>query len=114
MAKPAPVRPFLPASFFAFRTPLLPFEELEAFGEGLAAPAALADPAADSGHLERALAADRERLRARLAALSERPEVLEAIFLASPSLYESLGAWRAQPDGKKGQRAERALVRYIY
>ncbi len=41
MAK-APERPFVPASFFSFRTPLLPFEELEAFGEGLEAPAAIA------------------------------------------------------------------------
>jgi thiopeptide-type bacteriocin biosynthesis protein len=107
-------RPFSPSGFFAFRTPLLPFEELEAFGEGLAAPAALAAAPKDAERLEQALAADRERLRARLAALAERPEVLEAVFLASPSLHESLAAWRAQPDGKKGQRAERALVRYFY
>lgn len=101
---------FVPSSFFAFRTPLLPFEELEAWGEGLEAPGALGDPE----RLEQALAADRERLRARLAALAERPEVLEAVFLASPSLYESLAIWRAAPDSKKGMRAERALVRYIY
>jgi thiopeptide-type bacteriocin biosynthesis protein len=108
------VRPYSPSGFFAFRTPLLPFEELEAFGEGLEAPAALAAAPEDAERLERALAADRERLRARLAVLVDRPEVLEAVFLASPSLHESLAAWRAQPDGKKGQRAERALVRYIY
>ena len=113
-ATPRPDRPFVPSGFFAFRTPLLPFEELEAFAEGLQAPAALAAAADDPEALERALAADRERLRARLTALLERPEVLEAVFLASPSLHESLAAWRAQPDGKKGQRAERALVRYIY
>lgn len=109
-------RPFTPADFFAFRTPLLPFEELEAWGEGLKAPAAL-ESALESDNperLEQALAADRERLRARLAELAARPEVLEAVFLASPSLYESLALWRAQPDSKKGQRAERALVRYIY
>jgi thiopeptide-type bacteriocin biosynthesis protein len=106
-------RPFVPASFFSFRTPLLPFEELEAFGEGLEAPAA-AVAAEDPERLERALAADRERLRARLSAMTERPEVLEAVFLASPSLHESLSLWRAQPDSKKGQRAERALVRYVY
>ncbi|MFL6194040.1 MAG: lantibiotic dehydratase [Thermoanaerobaculia bacterium] len=113
MAKPSPDRPsFIPADFFAFRTPLLPFEELEAFSEGLETPAALAS--GDADRLEAALAADRARLRARLSALAERPEVLEAVFLASPSLYESLAAWKAQPDGKKGQRAERALTRYIY
>ena len=30
MAKATPDRPFTPSGFFAFRTPLLPFEELEA------------------------------------------------------------------------------------
>ncbi|HKI06526.1 MAG TPA: lantibiotic dehydratase [Thermoanaerobaculia bacterium] len=110
MAKTERERPFIANDFFAFRTPLLPFEELEAWSEGLEAPAALADPE----RLEQALAADRERLRARLAELAARPEVLEAVFLASPSLYESLNAWRAQPESKKGQRAERALVRYVY
>jgi thiopeptide-type bacteriocin biosynthesis protein len=113
MAKASPERPFVPAGFFSFRTPLLPFDELEAFGEGLAAPGAVA-AADDPERLEAALAADRERLRARLTALSERPEILEAVFLASPSLHESLALWRAQPDSKKGQRAERALVRYFY
>jgi thiopeptide-type bacteriocin biosynthesis protein len=110
MAKAAPESPYTPAGFFSFRTPLLPFEELEAFGEGLEAPAAAEDPE----RLESALAADRERLRTRLRALADRPEVLEAVFLASPSLHESLSLWRAQPDSKKGQRAERALVRYLY
>jgi lantibiotic biosynthesis protein len=113
MAKPNPDRPFIPSGFFAFRTPLLPFEELEAFSADLEAPGAVADPS-HSAALERALAADRERLRSRLAALAARPEVLEAVFLASPSLYESLAAWRAQPESKKGQRAERALLRYVY
>jgi thiopeptide-type bacteriocin biosynthesis protein len=105
-----PDRPFTPAGFFAFRTPLLPFEELEAWSEGLEAPSTLEN----LERLEQALEADRARLRARLAELAARPEVLEAVFLASPSLYESLALWRTQPDSKKGQRAERALVRYIY
>ena len=34
------------SGFFAVRTPLLPFEELEAFGEGLEAAGAVGDPAA--------------------------------------------------------------------
>lgn len=108
MAKPSPERPFDPSNFFAFRTPLLPYEELEAFSADLEAPGAVVDA------LEAALAADRERLRTRLAALAGRPEVLEAVFLASPSLYDSLAIWRAAPDSKKGARAERALLRYIY
>lgn len=98
---------FVPSGFFAFRTPLLPFEEVEAWSAGLAAPAAGAE------ELAAALAADRAMLRARLGALVERPEVAEALFVASPSLAEALDTWRRDPDGKKGLRAERALVRYF-
>jgi thiopeptide-type bacteriocin biosynthesis protein len=122
----APNRPsialdFAPSGFFVFRTPLLPFEEIEAWSADLTAPAATAaDTAADNAaatadpeRLEAALAADRALLRARLDALATRPEVLEAVFVASPSLADALEIWRREPDGKKGQRAERALVRYF-
>jgi thiopeptide-type bacteriocin biosynthesis protein len=111
---------FVPSGFFAFRTPLLPFEEVEAWSAGLTAPgavapdlAAAAAPGAGAEGLAAALAADRAMLRARLGALAERPEVLEALFVASPSLAEALDIWRRDPDGKKGRRAERALVRYF-
>ena len=110
MAKKSPERPYIPADFFAFRTPLLPYEELEAWGEGLEAPSAAGDPE----RLEAAVAADRQRLRSRLAALAERPEIREAVFLASPSLHESLAVWQRDPGSKKGLRAERALVRSFY
>jgi len=109
---------FADSGFFALRTPLLPFEELEAFGAGLesAAVAQAGDPealAGDSEVLKAALARDRALLRQRLAALLARPEVAEAVFLASPSLAEGLAAWQADPDSKKGRRAEQALVRYV-
>jgi thiopeptide-type bacteriocin biosynthesis protein len=98
----------VPSGFFVFRTPLLPFEELAAWGEGLAAGTALEERLPD------ALAADRETLRSRLRDLCARPEIREALFLASPSLSEGLELWQAQPDSKKGLRAERALVRYFF
>jgi lantibiotic biosynthesis protein len=107
----------VPSGFFVFRTPLLPFEELAAWSEGLEAGGALdhaLDQALDQNELAAALAADRARLRERLRALCARPEIREALFLASPSLSEGLDLWSAQPDSKKGQRAERALVRYLY
>src|SRR6202023_2928156 len=63
--------------------------------------------------LAAALAADRATPRARLGAMVERPEVAEALFVASPSLVEALDTWGRDPDGKKGLRAERALVRYF-
>jgi thiopeptide-type bacteriocin biosynthesis protein len=107
--RPSIASEYLPDGFFVFRTPLLPFEEIERWSAGLAAPAAPADPE----QLPPALAADRQMLRARLAALLERPEILEAVFVASPSLVDGLEIWKREPDGKKGQRAERALVRYF-
>jgi thiopeptide-type bacteriocin biosynthesis protein len=96
----------VPSGFFAFRTPLLPFEEVEAWSEGLTAISA------DEATLAEALATDRQLLRARLAAALARPEIAEALFLASPSLADSMPLWRAEPDSKKGGRTEHALVRY--
>jgi thiopeptide-type bacteriocin biosynthesis protein len=105
---PKVVAPTLePAGFFALRTPLLPFDELSAFGAGLHAVAAT--PA----DLPAALAADRQLLRQRLRALVARPEVLEALFIASPSLEESLPAWHEAPESERGQKVERSLVRYL-
>jgi hypothetical protein len=99
----------LTAEFFVLRTPLLPFDELEAWSAGLEAPAALADPE----RLAAALAADRERLRARLREALARPEIREALFVASPNLEAALAVWHRDPGGKKGRRAEEALVRYF-
>lgn len=71
------------AGFVVMRTPLLPFEELESLD------------------------------RARLQTLVERPEITEAIFLASPDLAESIPQWLREPDSKKGRRTEQGLVRYF-
>ena len=80
------VREFLPSGFFALRTPLLPFEELVAWSQGLEAEAALHD----RDLLEQALAADRARLRGRLRAFIDRPLIRDALFIASPDLDESV------------------------
>jgi len=69
---------FAPADFFALRTPLLPFDEFLAFGDGLTATKATPEC------LEEALTKDRTLVRARLRAIVRRPEVREALFLASP------------------------------
>ncbi|MCI0409553.1 MAG: lantibiotic dehydratase family protein, partial [Acidobacteria bacterium] len=99
----------LTSGFFALRTPLLPFDDILRWGEGLQAPSCLADEAS----LARALEADRTLLRSRLRESLERPEIREAIFIASPDLDESLEVWRRDPEGERGQRVERALVRYF-
>jgi len=103
------------SGFFVFRTPLLPFAELAAWGEALETSRILeGGSAVPEEALAAAVAADRELLRTRLRALIDRPEIREALFLASPSLFDSLALWIKDPASKKGQRAERALVRYVY
>jgi len=98
------------------RTPLLPFDEIETWGDGLKSddqPGSGAGDGDDGGALEEALAHDRELLRGRLRQLLERPEIAEAVFLASPELVRSLGQWRRDPESKKGRRSEQGLVRYL-
>jgi len=100
---------FAPSGFFVLRTPLLPFEELAAWSEGLEAVGRLGDPRARQEALER----DRARLRERLRALVARPELREAIFVASPSLAEVLDVWQNEPDTRQGRKLEPALVSYV-
>ncbi|MFP2927863.1 lantibiotic dehydratase [Pyxidicoccus sp. 3LG] len=97
------------SGFFALRSPLLPFDELRAWSEGLRAAAAWKEP---SFHLEEALAKDRALLRRRLASVLSLDELREALFLASPSLDDSMPQWLRAPDGEWGQKVERTLVRY--
>ena len=98
-----------PSGFFVLRTPLLPLDELLHHAERLDAPRATSD----RGALEQALARDRAKLRSHLQALVARPEVREALFLASPEVVEALPVWREAPDGRAGRRLERTLQRYV-
>ncbi|MBZ4422190.1 lantibiotic dehydratase [Myxococcus sp. RHSTA-1-4] len=100
--------PFV-ARFFALRTPLLPFHEFQRWGEALEAP----HSPRETSTLGDALARDQVVLRARLRVLLDRPEVREALFVASPSLHESLEVWRREPDSAHGAKVERVLVRYL-
>lgn len=85
------------APHFVLRTPLLP---LGAFtGWASAGPDASA--------------AQCRALRQQLRALVEQPAVREALLLASPELAGNLPVWRAEPESPRGQRLERALVRYV-
>ncbi|MDY7230461.1 lantibiotic dehydratase [Hyalangium rubrum] len=99
----------LVSEFFVFRTPVLAFDEFQRWGEGLEAPSTTGELT----RLEFALEADRQRLRSRLRQLLARPELDEAIFVASPSLYAQLGDWRDNPGSERGTKVERALVRYF-
>jgi thiopeptide-type bacteriocin biosynthesis protein len=100
---------FTRPDFFVFRTALLPFDVFLQWSEGLEAPGAVDDPV----RLEEALLSDRRRLRERLNAIVLRPEIREALFLASPDLDSALERWLENPEGKKGKRLERTLVRYF-
>src|ERR1700682_5719720 len=75
-----------PSGFFVLRTPLLALNEFCAWCDGLRAPGALAD----RQDLEAALSADRALLTERLRAAWQRPELREAVFLASPELDNAL------------------------
>ncbi|WP_309892092.1 lantibiotic dehydratase [Archangium sp.] len=103
---PAPP-PYQPAGFFALRTPLLPFDVLEAWGQELEAPRASPET------LEEALRRDRVRLRERLRQWVADPVVREALFIASPVLEESLPVWLEAPESERGQKVERTVVRYF-
>lgn len=92
---------FAHSGFFVLRTPMLPFGALA--GEG-------------TGRAEGAGAAEldgRDRLRERIRGLLARPDVREAVFVASPDLDARLDVWRRTPDSEDGRRIEQTLVRYL-
>lgn len=105
MAGPEPV--VRADAFFCLRTPLLPHRVWLDWGEGLEAPRSAMD------RITEALDHDRHLLRARLREWMTRPEIMEALYVASPDLVESLGRWHTDPDSTKGRRVEAALVRYF-
>jgi thiopeptide-type bacteriocin biosynthesis protein len=94
---------FLPADFIGMRTALLPWETFSAWSAGLTV----------QGDAEPSLDEARAELRARLRELLLNPILREAIFIASPDLDQALVHWFEDPDGEKGLRAERSLVRYF-
>jgi thiopeptide-type bacteriocin biosynthesis protein len=100
------VKDLVPTGFFALRAPLLPLAELAALSLGLAAPGTGEEA------LSAAVDADRALLRGRLRAAAARPEVREAIFLASPSFSTRLDAWLAAPE-IADPKIERVLYRYF-
>jgi thiopeptide-type bacteriocin biosynthesis protein len=97
------------SGFFVLRTPLLPFEEFLNLSQTLALPDALRN----GGDLAQAAAADRKLIRTRLQELAKRPEIREALWLASPEFFESLSTWWDKPESEKGQKLEQSLYRYV-
>lgn len=97
---------FEPSGFFVVRTPLLPWDELESWSKGLRAATASTE------ELSAALATDRSNLRERLRTAMLRPEVREAVFVASPHLEAGLETWLQEPESVRGRGIELALARY--
>lgn len=100
------------AGFFVLRTPALPAEDFLNWTKGLNA-SHIADVPKSSEQLETAWNDDVRVLRDRLRRLVDRPEISQALFVASPALRSGIAHWKLDPSSKKGLQAERALVRYF-
>jgi len=91
-----------PVGWFAIRLPLLPLriltDWLSADAEGW-----------KSEDRSQARQASIQALRS----IVERPEVLEALYVASPSLAAAIPKWLQNPDSRDGRRSETALGRYV-
>jgi thiopeptide-type bacteriocin biosynthesis protein len=95
-------RSYRHSGFFVIRTPLLPFHILTDLCPG---------PSLSS---EASYEADRQLVRSRLRALMARPEIREAMLVASPSLDQHVDKWLNEPDTPRGLKVERSLIRYLY
>lgn len=100
------------SNFFVLRTPLLPGEVLTGWSENLTAAHAW-QAEVDPNTFESSWKQDVQTLRLRLASAIALPEIVHALYVASPSLQAGIEHWKRDPDSKKGLQAERALVRYF-
>jgi lantibiotic biosynthesis protein len=82
----------------------MPKHEFEPCGGFILRAAALA--------LDEVLVADQGAAAARLDRLFERPDVVEALAIASPSLLRVIEQRKRDPGSKKGRAAARTLLRY--
>lgn len=85
--------------WFVIRVPLLSFDTLVAWPRSEASDGSRGDE----------LGAERAHLRD----LVNRPEIREAIFVASPSLFDSMPKWLNAPESRDGRRIEAAVTRYV-
>lgn len=99
MTEGSTARDFHPSGFFVLRTPLLPCDELLEWSAGPKAVGA-------------SFAADRTLLRERLWGAVARPEIKEALFVASPRIETELFGEEGS-DGFKDVKVERAVARYF-
>ena len=98
------MKEFTPSGFFVLRTPLFPFREFLDFSRELRLAEAL-NNGSGGAHLAEAVEADLQTLRARLREFARRPEIREALLVASPEFSDSLSAWLANADGPKRENS---------
>ena len=101
--------PYEASGFFVMRTPLLPARTLFDLSAGIAS----IDENLTSDELPGALERDRETVRARIAKIVVRPEVREALFLASPQAESKLDLWLRDPAHEKVRDLDVTLARYV-
>lgn len=97
------------ADFCVLRTPYLEADALLELGADLEVQAAHHDPTTIGNALRR----DAMRVRERLARLVARPDIREALFLASPSLEAHIERWQESPQSQRGQKVQRSVLRYL-
>ena len=102
----------IPSGFFLLRTPLLPFNQLQEWANNTSS-ASISQTDARPEVNTQAWVEDIAVLRSRLQSIVTRPAIRQALFVASPSLEQSLDRWFRDPDCKKGLQTERSLVRYF-
>jgi hypothetical protein len=78
------------------RTPLLPANELAAWSEGLQA-AKISDGETNAEAFEKAWQQDVQLLSSRLGKILDRPEIVHALYIASPSLVAGIEHWKRDP-----------------
>lgn len=88
------------ATFFAVRTPLLPF-------------AVFRDWVSSDGDSGQEWAARRTQAVQTLREAFHRPELAESLRIASPSLHERCRGWLDNPNGEKARKTEIALAKYF-
>jgi thiopeptide-type bacteriocin biosynthesis protein len=89
---------------FLLRTPLLPAATFIDLSQGFSSAA----PDTPEEFTFRVTA-----IRERVKSLVTAPDILEALFIASPVLVERLPVWLRDPLGKRGQKVERSLIKYL-
>jgi lantibiotic biosynthesis protein len=96
------------SGFFVLRTPLLPFRELLDWGSDLELATSPAP-----GVFEAAVHRDAATVRDRLRAITKRPDVREALFVASPSLDDAITAWLTGSNEGRARDLDLPISRYV-